>query len=561
MKKRFNLSFILIGVLMVIMMPYKTWAASYSFDKNNVTKEDGTTKILVNINVDGSEAITSGKLVCNAPSTEVLCEIEPIEGEFSGERENSNSTYVYAPMLTAGETLAPGSHGLAYVVLKNISSSKQSITINLSGSTINDAAQNASISTEVKVVKQETPKSNDATIKSLKYSQGKMVPEFSKDVTEYTIYGIADTVNSIRLTPTMNDEGATFNITGGKSTSGTSVTLNQGENKVIIEGQASNGTTLNYTFTIYRGETNFNSAKLESLSIGNYTLTPAFSSDVYEYTLTVPNTVTTIQDILTYKTQDEKASSVVKGVDNFVVGSNTFTIIVDSATGDETVTYKVVINRLSEENIEVLKYINNEVTFKDADGVQTTLKIDEFQRTYPGEYQKIINKEYNFDADGNIIIVTEDDKKDEEETKDEKNNSKTWLIVVLVLVGLLIIGIAGVLIFRKKDNDTDPKKKKDKDKDKDSSKDEEKEEKEENKDDEEESKDDEKEEKNFDEFSKDENATVDIDEALSDLMNTKQYIFQDEDEENKKHDEDYKVITPFFFWQLIPAIKSPCKRE
>ncbi len=538
MKKRFNLSFILIGVLMVIMMPYKTWAASYSFDKNNVTKEDGTTKILVNINVDGSEAITSGKLVCNAPSTEVLCEIEPIEGEFSGERENSNSTYVYAPMLTAGETLAPGSHGLAYVVLKNISSSKQSITINLSGSTINDAAQNASISTEVKVVKQETPKSNDATIKSLKYSQGKMVPEFSKDVTEYTIYGIADTVNSIRLTPTMNDEGATFNITGGKSTSGTSVTLNQGENKVIIEGQASNGTTLNYTFTIYRGETNFNSAKLESLSIGNYTLTPAFSSDVYEYTLTVPNTVTTIQDILTYKTQDEKASSVVKGVDNFVVGSNTFTIIVDSATGDETVTYKVVINRLSEENIEVLKYINNEVTFKDADGVQTTLKIDEFQRTYPGEYQKIINKEYNFDADGNIIIVTEDDKKDEEETKDEKNNSKTWLIVVLVLVGLLIIGIAGVLIFRKKDNDTDPKKKKDKDKDKDSSKDEEKEEKEENKDDEEESKDDEKEEKNFDEFSKDENATVDIDEALSDLMNTKQYIFQDEDEENKKHDED-----------------------
>ena len=113
MKKRFNLSFILIGVLMVIMMPYKTWAASYSFDKNNVTKEDGTTKILVNINVDGSEAITSGKLVCNAPSTEVLCEIEPIEGEFSGERENSNSTYVYAPMLTAGETLAPGSHGLA----------------------------------------------------------------------------------------------------------------------------------------------------------------------------------------------------------------------------------------------------------------------------------------------------------------------------------------------------------------------------------------------------------------------------------------------------------------
>lgn len=513
MGKRFKLSLIFMGVLLATIIPNTVFAAEYGFDKRNVEKNDGETKIPVYISADGSEIINQGKITCDVPSTEVICEVEPVEGEFAGELDSTNNNYVYAPM-NPNEALSSGNHTIAYVILKNSSTSKQSVTVSLKGSTINGTSKEASIDTVVSVPKSDEPKSNDATLKSVTISQGKLSPEFSKDVTDYTIYGIADTINSVRITPKVNHDRANFDISGGKSVNGTSVTLNQGENKVVVSVIAEDGSSLNYNFTIYRGETNFNSARLESLSIGNYTLTPAFSSSVTEYTLTVPNTVTTVQDLLQYKTLDEKANVLVKGTDNFVIGTNTLTVTVDNVSGDETVTYKIIVNRLSEENIEILKYINQEVTFKDADGIQTTLKLDEFQRTYPGEYNKIINNEYKFDAQGNIVLEapSTDDKREEPE-KEDKKDSKVWLIVVLVIVGLLIIGIAGVLIFRKKDKDEPTEEKKENEETPEAT---------------------EKEKKTNigEDFSDDENKTVDIDEALSDLMNTKQYEFQDEEEKD-----------------------------
>lgn len=524
MKKRFRLSLIFMGVMLAAILPNTVNAANYEFDKRNVEKSDGVTKIPVYISASDGEVISQGKLACDIPSTEAYCEIEAIAGEFIGETDNNKNNYVYAPM-TENKALSAGNYNVAYVIVYNTSTAKlNDLKVNLKGSSINGESKTAEITTAVTVPKKDEPKSSDATLKSISISQGKISPEFNSSVTEYTVYGIADTINSIRIIPKPNDENASFDISGGKSLSGTSVTLNQGENKVVVSVTApDNSTTLNYTFTIYRGETNYNSARLESLAIGNYTLTPAFSSAVTEYTISVPNTVTTVHDILQYKLLDEKANALVKGEDNLVVGTNTLTITVDNVSGDETVTYKIIINRLSEENIEVLKYINKEVTFKDADGIQTTLKEEEFERTYPGEYKKIINNEYKFDVDGNIIIEAPEEPK-EEEKEAEKKDSKVWLIVVLVIVGLLIISIAGVLIFRKKDKKEDKEKKKDKDS------------KEETTDEEKTDEEGEKEEPKIGEdFSDDVNKTVDIDEALSDLMNTKQYEFEtDEDEEKDK---------------------------
>ncbi len=521
MNRRFKLSLIFLGVLLISIIPNVVNASSYDFDKKNVIKNDGETKIPIYISVDTEERISQGKISCDVRSIDVDCEIEPIEAVFSGSVETDKRTYVFA-QVSEDRILAMGNHNVAYVILKNTSTSKQNVDVVLKELSINNhSIENISIQAEVKVPKKDEPKSNDATLKSVSVSQGKMSPEFSKDVTDYTIYGIADTINSIRFKPETTDGGATYTISGGKAITGSStVTLDQGENKIRIEVQAADGTILYYNFTVYRGETTYNSARLESLSIGNYTLTPAFSSEVTEYTLSVPNTVTTVQDILKYKALDDKANVSTKGTDNFVIGTNTLTITVDNASGDETVTYKILINRLSEENIEVLKYINDQVTFKDSDGIQVTLKIDEFQRTYPGEYKKIINNEYKFDVQGNIIIAAPEDNnkdKDDKDSTDEKEDSKVWLIVVLVVVGLLIIVVAGILIFRKKDKPED-------------NKDEKKEESEE--------KEDSKETQLGEGFSKDENATVDIDEALNDLMNTKQYEFQEELEKRIEEDNE-----------------------
>jgi hypothetical protein len=315
-----------------------------------------------------------------------------------------------------------------------------------------------------------------------------------------------------------------------------------GENQIVLDVTSEDGSqTVTYKINIIRGETSYNSSRLSELTFGDYVLTPAFKPETTKYALTVPNEVTTITQIMKYVAEDTNAQDLIKveGVDNFVVGENKLTITVNNVMNDETTVYEVVITRMSVENIEIIKYINNEVTFKDSDGIQTTLSIDEFKKTYPTEYENITNGVYKFDEEGNKIIegLEENDKEEEkDDKKDKKKDNKIWLIIILIVVGLVVIIVSGILIFKKKPQEIEET---------------------------EEVVEETKEEAvtpvttktveteptnvvpmenttDFDEFGIEEaiigekfsntlEGTVDIDEALNDLMSTKQYDFKDKE--------------------------------
>lgn len=530
MKKRLMKSlFISLGVVACGCIPNIVNAADFSFGTK--TAEDNITKLPVYVNVGDGDSVKEAKFGCEVDNTEVSCSIEKSSDSlFTGD---GNKSYIFTYAGNDEQLTTEGEYILAYLVLTNNSTARiTNLQVSLISASIDGVSKSKSIKTEV-APKREIVESNDATLKNLKISQGTMSPAFDRDIKEYTIYGIADTINSIRLTPECNDGSCSFDISGGKAVDAkkSQVTLNQGENIVKIEVDSEDGTNKEtYTLTIYRGETTFNSAKLASITTGNFTLTPAFSSDVKEYSLTVPNTVSNLVNILEYKAMDENAKVNVVGIDNFVEGANKLTITVDNVNGDETITYTINITRLSAENIEILRYIDDKVTFKDSEGIQTTLDIEVFKITYPNEYNKIINNEYQFDTTtGDIIINNEADADtDEDKESEKKESSKVWLIVVLVVVGLIIIGVSGFFIFRKKKPEDDKELG-------DSLKEEEikivKEDTEENLTEEEidetgiEEEIMETEEKNVEK-------TVDVDEALEDLMNTKQYDFNfvDDDE-------------------------------
>ncbi|MDE6292113.1 MAG: cadherin-like beta sandwich domain-containing protein [Bacilli bacterium] len=530
MKKRLIKSlFISLGVVACGCIPNVANAADFSFGKKE--QNDNVTKLPVIMNVGEGESITEAKFGCEVDNTEVDCVIEKNEGSAFFPTESRIWTFTYVG--SDGQLTTEGQYTLAYVVLTNNSTARiTNLQVSLLSASINGESKSKSIKTEVAPKKIEV-KSDDATLKNLKISQGTISPAFNRDVKEYTVYGIADTINSIRLTPECNEGSCSFDISGGKSVDArkSQVTLNQGENTVKIEVDSEDGNNKEtYTLTIYRGETTFNSAKLASITTGEYTLTPAFSSDVKEYTLTVPNTTSNLVNILEYKAMDENAKVNVTGIDNFVEGANKLTITVDNVNGDETVTYTINVTRLSAENIEILKYIDDKVTFKDSEGIQTTLDIDIFKVTYPNEYNKIINNEYQFDTTtGDIIINTPSTSDDQDDKNEEKKpSSKTWLIVGLVVVGLIIIGVSGYFIFRKKKPEDD--------KELGDSLLKEEEEVQIIKDEEElvEEEIDETgiEEEVIESEEKDPDKTVDVDEALEDLMNTKQYDFNfvDDDE-------------------------------
>lgn len=513
MRKQFEKFLIIsLGVLIFGGIPGAVNAAEYSFGK--AIKESNVTKVPIILEVGSGENIDTGRLGCATDSTEVSCEVAVKEGGYvNGINDQSGLVFTYIGDGT-NKYFPAGSHEIVYLVLTNESSAKNSnLKVSLKNATIGGIPKSLSFGTEVGAKPEEKPASDDATLKGIKFSQGTISPEFKSDVFEYTVYNIADTINSVRITPTCNEGECTYDVSGGKSVSGMTVTLNQGANTIKVEVTSQLGNnSKTYTFTVYRGETVFNSAKLGSLEFGDYTLTPAFSKEVKEYSLTIPTAVNNLIDVIKYEAEDKNAKVSVTGLDNLVIGTNTIKIVVDNVNGDETITYTINVTRMSDAEIEILKYINDEVTFKDADGITSTLKMEEFKIQYPDYYNKIMNGEYKFDKDGNIIIETEEEPVEKDTVK--KESDKTWLIVVIVLVGLVIIAASGILIFKKKPNKEEIEDKKD-----------------ETKESIEEINEEGVEESIIgNDFSKDADATVDIDEALSDLMSTKQYEFKDKED-------------------------------
>lgn len=527
-----------LGVVMFGLMPTMVDAAAYSW--GTPTKENNITRIPIVMKIEESDAVSNFKASCSTKDLDVTCEINQLSSTTTISVYEGLYTYVGAD--TTDVNFPVGEYKLIEVVLTNNDTSKKSeVEVTLNGSI---GGVTKSLTTNISVGAKEAEKeySTDATLSDIKLSQGILSPEFSKDNKEYTVYQIPDTINKIKITPVCNDAGkCTFDITGGKSVSGSYVTLNVGENNVVIDVTSEDGNNTNtYKLTVIRGETTYNSSRLGELSFGDYVLTPSFAPATKKYALTVPNEVTTLAQIIKYSTEDADAKEFVKveGIDNFVVGENKLTITVSNVMADETTVYEIVVTRLSEENIEILKYINDEVTFKDSDGIQTTLKMEEFKKTYPTEYEKITKGEYKFDEEGNKIIAgleEDQDTEEDEDKKDKKKDNKIWIIIALIAVGLIVIIVSGILIFRKKKPEE-----------------EEVEEKETTKEEHIETKVAEPvaeedtmlnpldETSEFDEtgieeaivgekFSNTMETTVDIDEALSDLMSTKQYEFKDKE--------------------------------
>lgn len=531
MKKKISLLIISIFALFIGVNKVDAARLSYASD---LKKNGNTTEIGVFLYVESGETINEVKFVCSTDNAEVKCEI----------KKNTNydgPAFVFEGGIaktSPNENFKVGENEVVKLVLTNNSNKDVSVKVSLDGSTYlpNESQKLYSISVDGK--QSSNPKASD-----IHFSQGTMVPAFNPDITEYTVYNIQDTINSINAFYTCQEECSDKGWSGGKAVNGSKITLNQGENKVSIELESADGQNKQtYNFTIIRGSTQFNSSKLGSLEVGDYILTPAFSKDVTEYSVNIPNKITSLENVLKFAAEDSNANVAADKYDNLVVGENIIKITVDSVNSDSTTTYTLKVNRMTLESIEVTNFKNGVVSYLDGEGVKQELPEKEFKMQYPDDYIKIIDGTYKFNDDGERISEKNDqqDNKDDKEEPKKKKDNKVFLIVGLVVVGLIIIGVSGFLIFKKKPTDKDKKKKnKSKTDEELSENDSDEESNKENKEDQE---DEEIDETGIEESAirltkvkpHNEDDTVDIDEALSDLMSTKQYNL---DELTKKEED------------------------
>lgn len=190
--------------------------------------------------------------------------------------------------------------------------------------------------------------------------------EVPNDVTEVTVYAIP------------KDDKATKTGEG-------KISLKEGDNIAKVVVTAEDGeTTQTYTLTIIRtpseqsaenptdttGETTptedpnatetpdntetENIFGLESLSIKNFSISPKFSTDEYEYTVGVTEDLSSLE--IEAKANKENATVEILGNENLQQGENTITILVTDSETEQTATYQIVVNKNS--NAEVVAQVN-----------------------------------------------------------------------------------------------------------------------------------------------------------------------------------------------------------
>lgn len=387
MKKLFKYFVLILGLGFVL--PGVVDAAGIKLEKKETTKNSVTYDVLYDKTGETEESIN---IKINNPNDGLIYSMKISDGIIN--QSNGENNYVINVKEMEGTTTVA-----SITITNNLTETKEVIlSVNGTYSATTDPIKINSATTTTTTTQKVLNK--EATLSGLTVSTGTFDQAFSKDIMEYSITGIKDTVNSINVTPTC-DNGCSWSVTcptGGCSVSSTrKVTLQNGANKVAInvvsEDETANKT---YILNIYRGEVVTSSAYLEELKIKDGKLSPNFDPMVNDYSIEVEMDVEKLDIITT--TEDPNAEVNIKGNENLVEGENTITITVTSSDGESKQVYTILVNKLAEEEEEVEKH----------EKVPTT--------------------------------------------KVEKKENNTLLIVILSLLGLGLIIVVFLIIFKKKKN-------------------------------------------------------------------------------------------------------------
>jgi len=369
------------------MLPGMVDAAGIKLEKKETTKNSVTYDVLYDKTGETQESIN---IKINNPNDGLIYSMKISDGIIN--QSNGENNYVINVKEMEGTATVA-----SITITNNLTETKEVIlSVNGTYSATTDPIKINSATTTTTTTQKVLNK--EATLSGVTVSTGTFDQAFSKDIMEYSITGIKDTVNSINITPTC-DNGCSWSITcptGGCSVSNTrKVTLQNGANKVainvVIEDESANKT---YILNIYRGEVVTSSAYLEELKIKDGKLSPNFDPMVNDYSIEVGIDVEKLEIITT--TEDPNAEVVIKGNEKLVEGENTITITVTSSDGESKQVYNILVNKIAEEEEEVEK--------------------DEKVPT----------------------------------TKVEKKENNTLLIIVLSLLGLGLIIVVFLIIFKKK---------------------------------------------------------------------------------------------------------------
>lgn len=181
----------------------------------------------------------------------------------------SSNTLLYTvdvDSLQASVTVTPTAQDAGSTITVNgtaVASGAESGTIALSAgiNNINIVVTASDAVTTKTYIVQVTKAEADADLISLDISDGTMTPAFHPDTTFYIVESATLTADTITVTPTASDSGATITVDGETVASGTpssSIHLYAGKNNISTIVTAADGVTVKgYTVLVFKGSTSY----------------------------------------------------------------------------------------------------------------------------------------------------------------------------------------------------------------------------------------------------------------------------------------------------------------
>ena len=192
---------------------------------------------------------------------------------------------------------------------------------------------------EIKVIRDE----NDSLdLKYLNVREGKLSPEFNKNVVNYET-DVTNDINSLTIDYELDNVNNNVEISGNEN-------FIVGENEVIIKISNSKGKEKIYKIIVNKEEESNYNLNLSSLSIDRGELIPTFNENNVYYTNEVSYEVNEIKVNATLK--DDRCTIKGIGTYNLNVGKNSLYVLVSDPDGKKK-TYQILVTRLESDDARI----------------------------------------------------------------------------------------------------------------------------------------------------------------------------------------------------------------
>jgi|GEM_PF-6592497 len=218
-----------------------------------------------------------------------------------------------------------------------------------------------------------TEKNSDAALSGLTVSEGVLSPDLDPGTAVYEV-NVPNSTTELTVTPTVRGTGATVTVNGNTVASGSasnSIPLSPGDNPVNVTVTAQDETATKM-YTVWVNRTPDADAALSSLIISQGTLSPAFASGIYDYSVSVGAGI----DSLTVTPAASGVGATVT-VNGNAVASGTMSAPITLVPGANLVCISVVAqDGKTEEDYTIIVSVAYTVTFNSNGSVYATKTVN-----------------------------------------------------------------------------------------------------------------------------------------------------------------------------------------